>query len=72
MYFTKLKFKTSFVLFEIERNITKFERRLAKFKEDNELIENEITKLKLFKSFIIESQQEYIQLDFETYCKLVD
>jgi len=72
MYFTKLEFKTSFVLFEIERNITKFERRLAKFKEGNELIENEITKLKLFKSFIIESQQESIQLDFETYCKLVD
>jgi len=72
MYYIKLKFKSTFVLFEVERNITKFKRRLAKFQEGNELIENDIMKYELFRNFIVESQQEYIQLSFETYCKLME
>lgn len=72
MYYIKLKFKSTFVLFEVERNITKFKRRLGKFQEGNKLIENEIREYELFRNFIIESQQEYIQLSFETYCKLME
>ena len=72
MYYIKLKFKSTFVLFELERNITKFKRRLAKFQEGNELIENDIMKYELFRNFIVESQQEYIQLSFETYYELLD
>lgn len=72
MYYIKLKFKSTFVLFEVERNITKFKRRLGKFQEGNKLIENEIREYELFRNFIIDSQQEYIQLSFETYCKLME
>ena len=72
MYYIKLKCKSTFVLFEVERNITKFKRRLAKFQEGNELIENDIMKYELFRNFIVESQQEYIQLSFETYYELLD
>lgn len=72
MYYIKLKFKSTFVLFEVERNITKFKRRLGKFQEGNELIENDIMKYELFRNFIVESQQEYIQLSFETYYELLD
>ena len=72
MQYIKLKFKSTFVLFEVERNITKFKRRLAKFQEGNELIENDIMKYELFRNFIVDSQQEYIQLSFETYCKLME
>ena len=71
MYYTKLKFKCMFVLLEVERKIALAEKQLSKYK-DNKLIENDIIKYKLFKDFIIDSGQEYIELSFETYCNLIE
>jgi len=72
MYYIKMKFKCTFVLLEVERKITLAEKELSRYKEDNELIENDIKKYKLFKDFMIDSEQEYIELSFETYCNLME